>query len=348
MIREAIGKLYAGKELSYSQSCTVFEEIFDGQATTAQAASFLTALAFKGESWEDISAAAHVVRAHAEKIQVKRSLAGIEDKEDIVFDCCGTGGGGGLKFNISTAVSLIVAASGVKVAKHGNRAMSSKSGSADCFEALGVKIDVPAVVVQEAIKHINIGFLYAPLYHTALKDVAAIRREIGIKTIFNVVGPLSNPAQATHQLLGVYKKELLPIVARALKALGAARAMVVYSEDLKDEISLSGKNHVAYLCKGKISAMAVTAKSFGLKKIDTAPLKAADAGSSAQIVKQVLSGKSGPARDIVLANAACAFFVLGKAVTLKDGVKLAAQLIDSGAVKHKLTELIKFTKAGHA
>lgn len=348
MIREAIVRLSEAKGLKFDEAKEVFEEIFSTTATSAQIGAFLALLSCKGESEVEIAAAAQVVRNYAYKVQVKRDLAGIVDEDDIVFDSCGTGGGGGTKFNISTAVAFVVAAAGIKVAKHGNRAMSSKSGSGDCFEALGVNIDIPHEVTQNAIKNIGIGFLYAPLYHPALKYVAAIRRELGIKTIFNIIGPLSNPAEATHQLLGVYKKELLPVVANALKSLGVKRAFVVYSDDLKDEVSLSGKTFVAFLNKGKIEFITLNAKSFGLKPVDNLKVRVKCAKDSAKVVKQVLSGKVGPCRDIVLANAGCALFIAGKALTIKDGVKLAARLIDEGAAKEKLKQLIDLTKNYHA
>jgi anthranilate phosphoribosyltransferase len=345
MICEGIAKLVEGKSLSFDEAQCIFEEVFSHQAHATQIAALLTALAIKGENAQEIAALAYVIRKYAHKLQIKRELVGVADKDDIIFDSCGTGGGGGLKFNISTVVALVVAAAGVKVAKHGNRAMSSKSGSADCLEALGVKIDISPEAMTEAIKNINIGFLYAPLYHPALKDVATIRREIGIKTIFNIAGPLSNPAGATHQLLGVYRRELLPVVCNALKTLGVKRALVVYSDCLKDEVSLSGVTSALFLNKGKISKLLLTAKSFGLKESGLVPLRVRDVKSSVRMVKQVLANKPGACLDIVLANCSCAFFVLGMVKDFKEGVALAREIIANKRAAKKLTEFVKFTQS---
>ena len=344
MIKEAITKLTSGLSLSTHEAESAFTEILNQSATQAQIAAFLTALAIKGESEDVIYASAKVVRAHAQKVKVRNNFLGIEDLDEQVFDSCGTGGSNTHKFNVSTAVSFVVAASGVKTAKHGNRAMSSKCGSADCFEALGLGIDVAPSDVEAAIKAVGIGFLFAPLYHPALKSLAAIRREIGIRTVFNLLGPLSNPAGTTHQLLGVCEERFLAPVARALKNLGIKRALVFNSKDLKDEISLGARTK-GILINGKVlSAMNLSASSFGLKKVLPAALRVSSVKESASLVRAVLLGKDIPARRVVLANAAAAFFVLGKASTLKGGVKLAASLIDEKKALRKLEELKDFLK----
>lgn len=342
MIRNAISVLAAQKDLSFDQTREIFEEIFQKQATTAQIAAFLIALSIKGEKEQEISAAASVVREKALKVKVRQDFVGIENKDEAVIDTCGTGGSGLNKFNISTAVSFVVSASGIKVAKHGNKAMSSSCGSADAFGALGIKVDVSPQVMEEAIKKVGIGFLYAPLYHPALKDVAIIRREMGVRTIFNILGPLCNPAFATHQLLGVYREDLVILMAKVLKNLGVRKAFVVHGKDLKDEVSLTGRTKVAFLNNKKIEKITLNAADFGLKKIRLKDLEVKDAKMSAKIIKDIFNGKKGSVRDIVLANAACCFYILSKVKTLKQGVKMAAELIDNGIAKKKYQEFRSF------
>ena len=345
MIKEAIVKAMEGIDLSVSEAESVFAEILEQHATAAQIAAFLTALAIKGESEDEIYAAAKVVRAHARKIKVRNNFLGIDDPDEAVFDSCGTGGSNTQKFNVSTAVAFVVAAADIKTAKHGNRAMSSMCGSADCFEALNIAVEVEPAVVEAAIKDIGIGFLFAPLYHPALKNVAQIRREIGIRTIFNILGPLTNPAEAAYQLLGVCEERFILPVARALKNLGVKRALVFNSKDLKDEISLSARTKGIFINGAKLTKMNFSASAFGLKKVLPAAIKVKSAKESAGLVRMVLSGKDIPARRIILANAAAAFFVLGKAATLKAGVKLAAKLIDEKKALRKLEELKDFLKS---
>jgi len=345
MIKEAIGKVAKGIDLSVSEAESAFTEILEQNATSAQIAAFLTALAVKGESEDEIYAAAKVVRAYAQKIKVRNNFLGIDDPDEAIFDNCGTGGSNTQKFNVSTAVAFVVAAAGIKTAKHGNRAMSSKCGSADCFEALSIAAEVEPAVAEAAIKDIGIGFLFAPLYHPALKNVAQIRREIGIRTIFNILGPLTNPAGTTAQLLGVCEERFILPVARALKSLGVKRALVFNSKDLKDEISLSARTKGIFVNGAKLVKMNFSASAFGLKKVLPAAIKVKSAKESAGLVKAVLLGKDIPARRIVLANAAAAFFVLGKAATLKAGVKLAARLIDEKKALKKLEELKDFLKS---
>ncbi|MDD5195080.1 MAG: anthranilate phosphoribosyltransferase [Candidatus Omnitrophica bacterium] len=342
MIKEAIAKIVKKENLSFKEALVVFEEIFDGMASSIQVAAFLAALSAKGETEDEIAAAAQLVREKAIKIKARGNFLGIEEASEQILDTCGTGGSGVNKFNISTAVAFIVAAAGVKVAKHGNRAMSSNCGSADVLEAMGVKIEAHPSVMEAAIKSVGVGFLYAPLYHPALKAVAQIRKELGIRTIFNILGPLSNPALATHQLLGVYKKDLVGVLAKVLRKLSLRRAFVVNSEDLKDEISLSAKTTVAFLNNKKIEHFSLTPGSFGLKRIRIKNIEVRNAGESAQMIEAVLNGAKGAPRDIVCANASACFFILGKVHTLKEGVRLSGQLLDEGKAKNKFLAFKEF------
>jgi anthranilate phosphoribosyltransferase len=341
MIKGLISKLVEGRNLSFGEAQAAFSEIFQHKAAPAQVAAFLTALKIKGETEEEIYAAASVVRKYAQKLNVKSNFVGIELKES-VMDTCSTGGSGINKFNISTAIAFIVAALGIKVAKHGNRAMSSVCGSADVLEALGVKIDVSPLVMQQAIQKTGIGFLYAPLYHPALKEVAEIRRDLGIRTVFNILGPLCNPADATHQLLGVYKKDLVPVIAKVLKRLGLKAAFVFYGKDLKDEISLTGKTVGIFLKDGRLEKVSLEPSSFGLKKVTLKDLEVKDSSQSAKAIKDILDAKLGPKRDMVLAGSSVCFYLLGKVKNFKEGVKLAASLIDEGKAKAKFLEFKSF------
>lgn len=341
MIKRIISKLIEKKDLTFQETRGVFLDIFEERLTSSQIAAFLVALRLKGETSQEISAAAGVIMEKAKKIKVRDDFLGIEKDEPIV-DTCGTGGSGVNKFNISTATSFVVAASGVKVAKHGNRAVSSTCGSADVFEILGIKINSPCDVMEEAIKKVGIGFLYAPLYHPAFGVVAPIRREVGIRTIFNILGPLCNPAKASHQLLGVFSADYMVKMAKALRDLGVRRAFVVHGRDLGDEISLTGETKVVFLNKKRISQIKLHPSSFGLKKCKLRDLEAKDASASARIIKEVLAGKKGAPLDIVLANASACFYILGRVGSLKDGVKLASQLIHSGKAKKKFLEFKNF------
>ncbi len=345
MIKEAIQKLTEKKDLSFDETKEIFNDIFDHKISATQTASFLTALSMKGETAEEIYAAATVVRDRATRLSVQGDFIGIELDSEQILDSCGTGGSGVNKFNISTAVAFIVAASGVKVAKHGNRAMSSTCGSADVLEELGIKIDIAPKIMEETIKKTGIGFLYAPLYHPVLKEAAAIRKEIGARTIFNILGPLCNPAHATHQLLGVYKKELVRPMAEVLNSLGTKKALVVYGKDLKDEVSLTGETTAALIEKKKVKNMAINPSDFGLKKITLKSIETKDASSSAKIILDVLNGKKGPAQDIILANASCCFYILDKANNFKEGAALARSIIEKGKARDKFFEFKNFIDA---
>ncbi|MFH1772709.1 MAG: anthranilate phosphoribosyltransferase [Candidatus Omnitrophota bacterium] len=335
MIRDAILKLSLRKDLSFKEAQAIFKEIFDNKATHSQIAAFLVALRMKGETEEEISAAADIIRNKALKLNIRESSLSKSNSDEVIFDTCGTGGSGVNKFNISTAVSFIVSASGIKVAKHGNRAMSSSCGSADVFEDLGIKIDASLEAMQETIKKTGIGFLYAPLYHPALKEVAAIRRELGIRTIFNILGPLCSPVYATHQLLGVFDKSLVEKMARVLRKLGTKKAFVVCGRDLKDEITLTGETEVCFLSNRKIRKFTLRPFDFGLKKIKLKDILVKNVKESTVIIKNILKGQKGPARDIVLANASSCFYILGKVKNFREGVSMGASLIDSKAAYKK-------------
>jgi anthranilate phosphoribosyltransferase len=259
----------------------------------------------------------------------------------------GTGGAGVHAFNISTAVAFIVAASGIKVAKHGNRAASSHCGSADVLEFMGIPMDTPPKITQEAIKKIGVGFLFAPTFHPAFKVVAPVRKQIGIKTIFNILGPLCNPAQANVQLLGVFDPDLLEPMARALKYLGGKRAFVVYGETVKDEVSLMGATRVMFLNNKSIKKMSFYPSHFGLKKCSLSQIEVKNAKESARVITDILRGKKGPHLDIVLANAAASFLLLNKAKNLKTGVSVARQLIENGKAKEKFLALKRFLGEHH-
>jgi len=345
MIRDAIAALVKGESLSYEEMRQVFRDIFDHKTEISQVAAFLTALKIKGENEEEIFAAASVVRKLSRPLHVRGSFVGIELKDEPIVDTCGTGGSGVNKFNVSTAVAFVLAACGAKVAKHGNRAMSSCSGSADVLEAMGLAIDVEPLVMEKAIQKVGIGFLYAPLYHPALKEVATLRREIGIRTIFNILGPLCNPAGATHQVLGVYDKELVMVMAQALKRLGTKKALVVYGKDCRDEVSLSGETIAAFLHHTKIEKLKLFPSDFGLKKIHPEDIKVKNAFESSRLIRAVLAGKKCPARDVVLANASAGLYVLDKVKTFKEGVTAAAAMLDTGKARAKFNELKQFIDA---
>jgi len=334
MSQEIIKKVIEGNDLSFKEARSAFLNIFEEKLTPVQIASFLTSLTIKGETDNEIAGAASVIREKALSVKIS--------KGDFVLDTCGTGGSGVEKFNISTAVSFVVASSGIKVAKHGNRAVSSKTGSADVLQALGIRIASSTAIMQRSINDIGIGFLFAPLYHKAFKVVAPVRKEMGVRTIFNILGPLCNPALAGYQLLGVSSPDLTKSLALVLKKLNTISAFVVFGEKLGDEVSLCGKTQVSFLNKNKISNFTITPKDFGLKKCKVSDLGAKTPKQSALIIKKVFKGKAGPTRDIVLANAACCFYLAKKVKNLKEGVSLAAELIDQGLVYDKYISFKEF------
>jgi anthranilate phosphoribosyltransferase len=335
-IREAIEKLVNRTNLSETETVEVMNQIMIGEATPLQVAAFLTALRMKGETVEEITGAARVMREKAHRVKVAASA---------VLDTCGTGGDQKGTFNISTTSAFVVAGAGVTVAKHGNRAVSSQSGSADVLAALGVKVDAPKERVESCIDQIGIGFLFAPLLHEAMKYAVQPRRDIGIRTIFNLLGPLTNPAMANYQLIGVYSGNLVAMAAHVLKNLGSVRAMVVHGMEGLDEISLCGLTKVAELRDGEVREYTIDPEQLGLKRCALADLHGGNAEQSAAIVTAVLQGEKGPARDVVLLNSGAALYVSGLASSLAEGMRAAAESIASGKARRKLDDLVRMTNA---
>jgi len=324
-----------GRDLAPAQAAAVMSVMMDGQATPAQIGGFLTALRAKGETPEEIAAFARVMREHA--VHVKPKVTGR------LVDTCGTGGDGTQTFNISTAAAFVAAGAGITVVKHGNRGLSSRCGSADVLTALGVDISVDPVREAAIVQETGIVFLFAPNHHPAMKHVMATRQDLGCRTIFNLLGPLANPAGADAQVLGVYKKDLIRPVAEVLRLLGVSRAMVVHGSGL-DEITVTGDTEVAEIEGDRIREYTVNPEMFGLARAGPADLTGGDPEENARIVREILAGKRGAARDIVLMNAGAAIYVGGRAATLAEGIRLAADAIDSGRAAKKLDALVAATR----
>lgn len=334
MIKEAIIKLSKKQDLTYAEAETVMDEIMSGQATPVQMSAYLTALSLKGETIDEITASAAGMRAHCIKL-----LHNLD-----VLEIVGTGGDGSNSFNISTTSSLVIAAGGVSVAKHGNRAASSKSGAADVLEALGVKITLMPERSAEILKKINICFLFAQNYHIAMKYVAPIRKELGIRTVFNILGPLSNPAGANMELMGVYDQLLVEPLAQVMANLGVDRGMVVYGQDSLDEISMCAPTSVCEIRDGKFTSYEITPEQFGYERCEKGALTGGTPAENAEITKAILKGEEkGPKRQAVCLNAGAALYIAGKAASIEEGVKLAESLIDSGAALKKLEEFVEET-----
>ena len=331
MIKEAIAILSKKQDLTSEMMEQVMDEIMRNEATDAQKASFLTSLYMKGETIEEITAAARGMRKHCERF--------LNDQD--VLEIVGTGGDGSNTINISTLSSIVAAAAGIPVAKHGNRAASSKCGTADCLEALGVKIDLEPEQSQKILKEINICFLFAQKYHTAMKYVGGVRKEMGVRTLFNILGPLSNPAGASMQLLGVYSEELVEPLARVLYNLGVKSAMVVYGEDSIDEISLSAPTKVCEFKNGDFKSYEITPEQFGFIRCKKEDLVGGTPEENAKIVWDILNGAQGPKTDAVLLNAGAAIYVAGGADTVEDAIQIAKETIKSGKAKEKLEQFIK-------
>jgi anthranilate phosphoribosyltransferase len=344
-IREAIGRVVAGNDLSEWEMIGVMSQIMGGEATDAQIASFITALRMKGESIDEIVGAVRVMREKATFVDTGIDTAGGE----VLLDIVGTGGDGAGSFNVSTTSAFVVAAAGVPVAKHGNRAVSSKCGAADVLEAIGVDLRLPPETVAEAVRKVGIGFLFAPLLHGAMKYAIGPRREIGIRSIFNVLGPLTNPARANVQVTGVFARELTTVLAEVLVRLGTRRTLVVWGEGNLDELTVTGTTHVADGRDGRIDCYTLTPEEFGLARASLADIRGgANPAESAAQMRAVLAGEKGARLDMVLLNAGAALCVAGKAATIGDGVLLARQLIESGAAAAKLAQLIDFSRAAGA
>jgi anthranilate phosphoribosyltransferase len=348
MIKEAIEKAVKRIDLTEDEARSVFDQIMSGKATGAQIGALVTALRMKGETASEITGAARAMREKSIHISARGPAVDM-DRDDInideetIVDTCGTGGGGTNTFNISTTAAFVVAGCGLKVAKHGNRSASSACGSADVLEALGVRLDVGPDLVQRCLLEIGIGFLYAPLFHNAMKYAVEPRKEIGIRTIFNILGPLSNPASATNQILGVYDARLTDILAHVLRSLGSKRAFVVHGMDTLDEITITGKTRVTELKGGRIRTYYVTPERFGVHRATLDDIEGGDARENAAIVTAVLKGERSPRRDVVLINAAAALVAGSAAKDFSSGMTLAAGSIDSGRALDKLMKLIELT-----
>lgn len=347
MIKEAIHKIVDKIDLEEEEMIEVMNEIMSGSATPAQIGAFITALRMKGETVDEITGAAKVMREKAIKIPVDNVDVDL-DRDDInidretILDTCGTGGDGTLTFNVSTATAIVVASAGIKVAKHGNRSVSSVCGSADVLKELGVNIEASPEVVARCIKKVGIGFLFAPTFHGAMKFAIGPRREIGIRTIFNILGPLTNPAGAKYQLLGVYREDLCEILANVLMRLNAKRAMVVHGLDGMDEITVTKDTKVSELTNGKIKNYYINPTHFGLPLYDFNELKGGSAADNARIIREIFEGKErGAKRAIVLMNAGACIYIVGKAKTIKEGIEIAEQLIDSKKALKTLENLIE-------
>lgn len=334
MIRDAVAKAVNMEDLNESEMMDVMSEVMEGGATPAQIAAFITALRMKGETVAEVTGAARIMRQKAVRIDARSS---------VIVDTCGTGGDGSHTFNISTTAAFVAAAAGLTVAKHGNRAVSSGCGSADVLEALGVNIDAAPEVVEECVQQIGIGFLFAPRLHGAMKYAIGPRREIGIRTIFNMLGPLTNPAGATCQLIGVYDPMLTEMFAAVLKNLGTRRAFVVHGSDGLDEATVTGETRVSELRDGLIRTYNINPLDFMDDYDSIEALQGGDASVNARITTDVLTGKDGACRRIVLLNAALAIMAADKAETLREGIGIAAGAIDGGAAWRKLQALIELT-----
>lgn len=336
LIKEGITKLVERQNLTYEEAREIMKEIMSGEATPAQISAFVTALRMKGETTEELSAFATVMKDFCNKICPK--------VDGRLVDTCGTGGDKIKTFNISTVAAFVVAGASVAVAKHGNRSVTSKSGSADVLEELGLNLNVKPETVEKAIEHVGIGFMFAPAFHPAMKYAIGPRREIGIRTIFNVLGPLTNPAGADAQLIGVYDESLVNKIAYVLKNLGLEEAMVVHGRDGLDEISTMGETVIAWLKKGEIQTLRMTPKDFGVKKAMPTEIMGASPKESAELAFKILNGylgKDDPKRDIVVVNAAAGIIVGGNAEDFPYGMELAQESIESGAAYKKLKELVK-------
>ena len=329
MIKEAIAKVVKGEDLDDVMMTKVMDEIMEGEATDAQKASFLTAMSMKGETIEEITSAAKVMRSHCEKF-----LNNMD-----VLEIVGTGGDGSNTFNISTLASLVVSSTGIKVAKHGNRAASSKCGTADCLEALGVKIDLAPAASAQILNELNICFLFAQKYHTAMRFVGAVRKEMGIRTIFNILGPLANPAGANLQLLGVYSEDLVEPLARVLVNLGVKRAMVVYGQDSIDEISMSAPTTVCEVRNGEYKSYVIQPEDFGFERCEKSELVGGTPQENAAIARQILGGEKGPKTDAVLLNAGACIYMTRDDVTYKEAINIARQTIESGKANCTIPQL---------
>ena len=334
---QTLTQLLERRDLTHADMLDLMKHIMGGQLTAAQIAAVLVALRVKGETVTEIAAAAEVMRELSTKVKVK--------DDGHLIDTCGTGGDGTQTFNISTVSAIVAAAAGAKVAKHGGRSVSSKCGSADILEKLGVNVNLTPEQVAHCVENIGVGFMFAPNHHIAMKHAAPVRRELGVRTLFNLLGPLTNPAGAKNQVMGVFLRDLTTKLAHVLQQLGSRHVLVVHGSDGMDEISISAPTFIAELKDGKISEYTVTPEEFGLKSAPVNAIQVSDADTAMAMLVSVLDNQAGAARDIVLLNAGAAIYVAGLADSLANGVKKAAATISSGAAKHKLAQLIEASKA---
>jgi anthranilate phosphoribosyltransferase len=349
MIREFISKVVLGEDLTEAEMETAMDEIMTGTATPAQIGAFITALRLKGETVDEITGAARTMRAKATKVNVNNHVVNLDRDEiniekETILDIVGTGGDTTRTFNVSTTTAFVAAGAGIKVAKHGNRAVSSLCGSADVLENLGVKLDITTTDVETCINEIGIGFLYAPLFHGAMKYAAGPRREIGIRSIFNLLGPVTNPAGASVQVLGVYEQSLTDKIALVLNRLGTKEAFVVCGEGTFDEISICGPTRVSHLKDGNIRTFQMTPEEYGFKRAAPSEVVGGNAKENADIIRRILDGEEGPKQDMVLLNASAAFVAAGLCENFKEGIKIAKDSIDSGRAREKLHKLVEITQ----
>jgi anthranilate phosphoribosyltransferase len=335
------------QSLSREEARAVMTEVLSGQCSDAQIAALLVALHMKGETVEEIVGFAEAIRAAAVPLELRAGtvLDASGTERDALVDTCGTGGDAGGTFNISTATAFVVAGAGVRVAKHGNRSITSKCGSADVMEALGVNIQLPAAQVGACLQEVGIAFLFAPAMHSAMKHVQTARRELHLRTVFNLLGPLTNPARATCQVVGVYSADLVERLAEALSMLGLRRALVVHGNDGLDEITITSSTRIAEVREGQVRSYEVTPEEFGLQRATLDEISGGDAGQNAILIREVLAGKKSARRDVVVLNAAAALVAAGRADHLRESIPLAAHSIDSGAALAKLQALVTFTTA---
>jgi anthranilate phosphoribosyltransferase len=346
LIVEAIRKVVERQNLTRLEAAGAMEAIMSGGASNAQIAAFLTALRMKGETVEELIGLAQVMREKVVRVRTRAegvaSLAGTD--REMLIDTAGTGGDAAGTFNVSTATAFVVAGAGLKVAKHGNRSVSSLCGSADVVEALGINIEISASKVARCVDEVGIGFLYAPLLHTAMKYVMTARREMGIRTVFNILGPLTNPAGANAQIIGVYNGALTEPMARVLAELGTVRAFVVHGADGLDEISTTGESQISEVREGSVRTYTVRPEDFGLPRATIADLQGGDRGQNAEIIREILRGVPGPRRDIVVMNAAAALTAGGLSRDFKEGTTMAQRAIDTGAALDRLNRLIELSQ----
>jgi anthranilate phosphoribosyltransferase len=348
-IRSAIAQVVRGEDLGEDEMERVMKQIMSGQAIPAQIGALITALRIKGETIEEITGAARALRAQSGAINLNHQAVNMDRdeiniEEETILDTCGTGGDGTRTFNVSTATALVAAGAGVKVAKHGNRTVSSRCGSADVLEQLGVNLELTRSDVERCLRELGIGFIYAPLFQGAMKQAAGPRQEIGLRTIFNLLGPLTNPAGASAQVMGVYAPELTEKLARVLDRLGTREAFVVCGDGTLDEISICGPTRISHLRDNRIRTFELTPEEVGFQRAPLLSIRGGDAAANALIIRSILDGEPGPRREIVLLNAAAAFMAAGLDASFREGVQRAGESIDSGMAKNKLEQLISFSQ----